>query len=76
MLKIGIYKNKASVLNWNWGVKFVEQGGGGEGLGGELRVGCGGETFPKVQVMFLRTIFLYLRENFFYKKVPQSAAMK
>ena len=67
MLKIGIYKNKASVLNWNWGVKFVEQGGGG---------GCGGETFPKVQVMFLRTIFLYLRENFFYKKVPQSAAMK
>ena len=33
MLKIGIYKNKASVLNWNWGVKFVEQGGGG-GVGG------------------------------------------
>ena len=71
MLKIGIYKNKASVLNWNWGVKFVEQGGGGGG-----GVGGGGETFPKVQVMFLRTIFLYLRENFFYKKVPQSAAMK
>ena len=46
------------------------------GRGGRVGGGCGGETFPKVQVMFVRTIFLYFRENFFYKKVSQSAAMK